>query len=513
MNLRIRPATPNQHRQQRAIGYRLSAIGYILWLLALAGLLLSGCAGLGGQSTAPTATPDAAPEPPRVVADGKVLPISSVDLRFLSPSLVGEIMVAEGDQVAAGAPMARLDSAELRLGVDQACAALTHAQAAYAQLAAGAAPDTIAAAEAGVAQAQASARQVFGSVSPSDVTAAEASLAQARAELARLLAGPKADQITQARAALAQAQADLQTQRDALSAAKGQANLRLTQAANALSDAQDAYSQLYWANREAEQSDEKLTQAQKDAEQGARRAVDSAQAALGQAQLALENARQAEQSGIASAQSRVSQAQASLDMLLAGADADVIAGARARVAAAGAELARLTGEVRAGQVGAANAAVQQARANLSQLQSGPRDVDLAVAAAQVQSAEVAVRQAELALDRATLRAPFAGTVVAINLTVGETPPTEPAIVFADTSAWKIETNDLTEIDVVNVKPGDQVTLSFDALPDLALTGSVTEIKGLGTTYQGDVTYTVVIKPNNWDPRLRWNMTATVTIGA
>jgi HlyD family secretion protein len=42
---------------------------------------------------------------------------------------------------------------------------------------------------------------------------------------------------------------------------------------------------------------------------------------------------------------------------------------------------------------------------------------------------------------------------------------------------------------------------------------VADIKGLGSTYQGDVIYTVVIRPQSWDPRLRWNMTATVTIGA
>ncbi|NTV65955.1 MAG: HlyD family efflux transporter periplasmic adaptor subunit, partial [Oscillochloris sp.] len=186
---------------------------------------------------------------------------------------------------------------------------------------------------------------------------------------------------------------------------------------------------------------------------------------------------------------------------------------RARVASAEAELARLTGEMRAGQVGVAQAGIQQAEANLSQVQAAPRDVDLAMAAAQVQSAQVTLRQAELSLDRATLRAPFAGTVVAINLTVGEITPAESAVVMADTSAWKIETNDLTELDIVNVEVGDQVTLSFDALPDLSLSGTVTDIKGLGSTYQGDVIYTVVITPDSWDPRLRWNMTSTVTVGA
>jgi multidrug efflux pump subunit AcrA (membrane-fusion protein) len=485
---------------------------YQRWLLPIVGLLLSGCAGLGGPPAEPTITPAEGPPPPLVVADGKILPARSAELRFLSPGLVGRIMVAEGDQVAEGDPLAQLDSAELELGVEQARAALTEAQAAYEQIAAGAAPDQIAAAEAGVAQAQAAARQVAGDVSASDLAAARAELDEARATLARLRAGPKEGEVQRAQAALAQAQADLTTQADALSAAKSDAELRLQQAANALRDAQDAYSKVYWDNREAERADE-LTQEQKDAEEGALRAVENGEAALARANLDLEGARQAEASGLESAQARVSQARASLDQLVAGTDADQIAGARARVAAAEANLARLTGDARAGALDAAGATVQQAEAHLSELRAGPRDVDLALADAQVQAALVAVRQAELALSRATLRAPFAGTVVAVNLVAGELAPAEPAVVLADTSGWKVETSDLTELDIVAVSPGDRVTLSFDALPDLTLDGVVAEIKGLGAVFQGDVIYTVVIAPSSWDPRLRWNMTATVTIDA
>ncbi|MFQ3662014.1 MAG: hypothetical protein SNJ69_06425 [Chloroflexaceae bacterium] len=62
-----------------------------------------------------------------------------------------------------------------------------------------------------------------------------------------------------------------------------------------------------------------------------------------------------------------------------------------------------------------------------------------------------------------------------------------------------------------MRVGDQVTLTFDALPDLALPGIVTKVQALGKTYQGDVIYTVTVEPQRWDERLRWNMTATVTI--
>jgi HlyD family secretion protein len=86
-------------------------------------------------------------------------------------------------------------------------------------------------------------------------------------------------------------------------------------------------------------------------------------------------------------------------------------------------------------------------------------------------------------------------------------------VLADLSAWRIETSDLTELDIVNVRVGDAATLSFDALPELTLPGLVTEVESFGQTFQGDVIYTVVVEPQAWDERLRWNMTATVTVEA
>jgi HlyD family secretion protein len=34
---------------------------------------------------------------------------------------------------------------------------------------------------------------------------------------------------------------------------------------------------------------------------------------------------------------------------------------------------------------------------------------------------------------------------------------------------------------------------------------------LGKNYQGDIVYKVTITPDQWDERLRWKMTATVSI--
>jgi HlyD family secretion protein len=40
---------------------------------------------------------------------------------------------------------------------------------------------------------------------------------------------------------------------------------------------------------------------------------------------------------------------------------------------------------------------------------------------------------------------------------------------------------------------------------------VVRIKPIGEEKLGDITYTIIVQPNEQDPRLRWNMTAMVTI--
>ena len=143
-----------------------------------------------------------------------------------------------------------------------------------------------------------------------------------------------------------------------------------------------------------------------------------------------------------------------------------------------------------------------------------RTAALTSATAQIQQAEAALKRAQLALDQATLRAPMAGTIVDVNVNAGEVPSmTEPAMVLADFSAWQIETSNLAEQDVVQIQEGDPVTITFNALPGLDLPGKVTQIKAIGQTSPNDVSavYTVTITPDRQDERLRWNMTALVTI--
>lgn len=500
--------------------YQPIRIPRIIVTAALTTVFLTACSlpqPPGAPGTEPTTPPAAVvtpPAPQAIVAEGTVRPARLSDLQFTISGTVTEVLVAEGDAVTEASALARLDTRDLQIAVDRARASLAEAQASYRQLEAGATPEEIAAAQARVDQARSQLAQTQGSVTRDDIAAAEAQLRQATARLEELRRGADPDSVAAAQARLDQAQANLASQRDALSTAKSDAESRLTQAANSLRNAQDEYSRIYWDNRELERLPGDLPQERLDLEATALRAVTDAEEGLRQAQLAVEQARQAEATGIQAAEAQVRQAQADLAQTDSPTKADAIAAAEADVARAQANLTSLRGPQRAGQVGVAEAGVREAQANLEQLVAPTREVDLAAALARIEQAEVSLRQAELDLEKATLLAPFAGTVGEVNLDLGETAGpngARAAVVLADTSAWRIETTDLTERDVVRIAVGDPVTLTFEAIPDLSLPGVVASIKPLGTDSFGDITYTVVVTPESWDERLRWQMSATVTV--
>jgi HlyD family secretion protein len=52
---------------------------------------------------------------------------------------------------------------------------------------------------------------------------------------------------------------------------------------------------------------------------------------------------------------------------------------------------------------------------------------------------------------------------------------------------------------------------FDAIPGLKVTGKVSRPKPLGENKQGDMTFVVIVAPDQVGPRLHWNMTASVAI--
>jgi HlyD family secretion protein len=115
-----------------------------------------------------------------------------------------------------------------------------------------------------------------------------------------------------------------------------------------------------------------------------------------------------------------------------------------------------------------------------------------------------------ALANAEVRAPFPGVITDLNLKVGEFAASgQPVITIADHSQWLVKTTDLTEIDVVNVKEGQPVIVTLDALPEVELKGNVFSVSQNFSENQGDVVYEVTILLTDTDPAMRWGMTAVV----
>src|SRR6185436_12430270 len=102
----------------------------------------------GDAATTPAATPGPIMAEDQLVAEGKVVPVQSAALSLPVGGVVAEMQVAEGDHVAVGQALLRLDRAQAQAEVAKATAQLAQAQAAHEQLRANARPAAVAAAEA-----------------------------------------------------------------------------------------------------------------------------------------------------------------------------------------------------------------------------------------------------------------------------------------------------------------------------------------------------------------------------
>jgi len=157
----------------------------------------------------------------------------------------------------------------------------------------------------------------------------------------------------------------------------------------------------------------------------------------------------------------------------------------------------------------------KAKGDLDYLVSNSPDLTLArntleSAKVTLDAAQVKLQTAQTALDRMTLRAPMDGTLTSLSLKAGESVTAgQPVMTIADLSTWVVKTDDLTELEVVDIAVGQPVKVTFDALPQKSLAGKVTDIALRSEQKRGDQTFTVTVILTETDPALRWGMTASV----
>lgn len=133
--------------------------------------------------------------------------------------------------------------------------------------------------------------------------------------------------------------------------------------------------------------------------------------------------------------------------------------------------------------------------------------DLARAQALLESAKATL------LAQSTLTAPFAGTIVAVDIAPAETViPGQVVIVLGDLSKYQIETTDLSERNVPRVQAGQRANVFIEALNE-EFTGEVIDVDRISSTLGGDVVFKVTIDLDQQPQGLLWGMSADVQIEA
>jgi RND family efflux transporter MFP subunit len=145
----------------------------------------------------------------------------------------------------------------------------------------------------------------------------------------------------------------------------------------------------------------------------------------------------------------------------------------------------------------ARPAASQVQARLNELSAGPNAVDL--------------RQAQAELKAATLVAPYAGVVLEVKASEGETVANgAPVLRLSDPTQLEAEIT-VVEEDFPLVKVGQKVELFFDAMPEAAVTGRVARIVPQRSATAATPVYPVYIALDEVRPELAPGMTVDASV--
>lgn len=161
-------------------------------------------------------------------------------------------------------------------------------------------------------------------------------------------------------------------------------------------------------------------------------------------------------------------------------------------------------------IDAAQITIKEKELALEELKAGADELDIRAKKIAIQQKEDALLAAQQSLIDYNIRAPFDGTITNANIKKGDSVSsgTVPVVLI---TKQKIAEITLNEIDVAKVAVQQKANITFDAVPDLNITGQVAEIDTLGTTTQGVVSYGVKIAFDTQDERIKPGMSLSASI--
>lgn len=138
------------------------------------------------------------------------------------------------------------------------------------------------------------------------------------------------------------------------------------------------------------------------------------------------------------------------------------------------------------------------------VKDGPNAEDVSAAQARVDAARASV---ELGM----ITAPFEGTVTFVKVKPGDIVTLgSPAFGLADLTRLFVDV-DIPEVDIDRIRLGQDVSLTFDSVPNNLYAGVVTDVGRVGTSVQGVVNFQVEVEVLKPDASIKPGMTAAVNI--
>lgn len=177
-----------------------------------------------------------------------------------------------------------------------------------------------------------------------------------------------------------------------------------------------------------------------------------------------------------------------------------------RVAAQG----KASGSQEAAALEAAKLDYETAKANFEQAIRGPSPSQLQVAEKNLEMARLDLQNARTRLESTTVTAPFAGTVLQVEIREGETGYGARVVRLADLGAMEVAAQ-VDELDIGELEVGQEAEIRLDAFPGQAFAGRVARITPGATSARGTVGYEVAISFSPGNVPVRPDMTANVRI--
>ena len=148
--------------------------------------------------------------------------------------------------------------------------------------------------------------------------------------------------------------------------------------------------------------------------------------------------------------------------------------------------------------------------SLEELKAGADPLDIRTQQNIVAQRESALSDAKEKLVNHFVRAPFDGVFAEVIVKLGDSVSSGTTLATLMTQQQIAELA-LNEIDIAKVKLNQPVTLTFDAVAELTLTGKVTDIASTAFTNQGVVTYGVTITLDTINELIKPGMTVDASI--